>query len=89
MTKRYLQITFRRGNPFAAYLYLPRPAGAKVARTLVEDLGLRVDLDAQERILGIEITAPKVVQIEDLNRLLHRFGQPALAAEEWRPALAA
>ena len=31
-----LHATFRKGKPFAAYLYLPRPRGTQVARTLDE-----------------------------------------------------
>jgi hypothetical protein len=30
MKQRYLEVTFRKGKPFAAYLYLPRPAGSEI-----------------------------------------------------------
>jgi hypothetical protein len=89
MKNRYLEITFRRGRAFTAYLYLPRPAEAKVSSTLVEEKGLKVDLDAAGALLGIEITAPAKVGLADLNLLLRRFGQPDLLAEEWAPAQAA
>jgi hypothetical protein len=39
MKERYLEITFRKGKPLAAYLYLPRRVGVKSAR-IVEASGL-------------------------------------------------
>jgi len=45
MRHRYLEVTFRKGKPLAAYLCLPRPAGAKVARTSDAGKGLRLDFD--------------------------------------------
>ena len=47
MKHRYLEVTFREGKPFAAYLYLPRLAAAKAARTTDARHGVRVDFDAQ------------------------------------------
>jgi uncharacterized protein YuzE len=89
MKHRYLEVTFRRGKPLAAYLYMPREAGARVARTADGGLGLRVDYDAAGAAMGIEITAPAAVRLEDLNALLRQLGQPALPQEEWAPARAA
>ena len=34
MKRHYLQVTFRKGKPFAAYLYLSRRSGVRVARTV-------------------------------------------------------
>lgn len=89
MKHRYLEVTFRRGKPLAAYLYLPRAAGAKAARTTDEGHGLRVDYDAHGIPMGVEITAPAAVQLEDVNALLAKLGQPGLAPDEWAPARAA
>ena len=36
LKETYLEVTFRNGKPMAAYLYLPRPTGAKAARTTLE-----------------------------------------------------
>ena len=33
MQERYVEITFRKGKPLAAYVYLPRRVGVKSART--------------------------------------------------------
>jgi hypothetical protein len=73
----------------AAYLYLPRACGAKVARTTDEGDGMRVDFDGSGRPMGVEITAPSAVGIERINAVLKRLGQPELPAEEWAPASAA
>jgi uncharacterized protein YuzE len=89
MRHRYLEVTFRRGKPLAAYLYLPRASGAKAARTTDEGHGLRVDYDTDGAPMGIEITAPSAAEIEHVNAVLTKLGQPELAPEEWAPAKAA
>ena len=43
MKRRYLEVTFRGGKPLAAYLYLPRKRGSRVASTRDAGHGLRVD----------------------------------------------
>jgi uncharacterized protein YuzE len=89
MKHEYLEVTYRRGKPLAAYLYLPRSAGAKVARTADAGPGLRVDFDAAGTPMGIEITAPSAVSARDVNALLARLGQPDLPAEDLAPLRAA
>ncbi len=88
MKQRYLEVTFRKGRPLAAYLYLPRAPGARVARTLDGGFGVRVDLDERGVLLGIEITAPGAVTVVELNAILVRYGLAALDAEEWAPLAA-
>jgi hypothetical protein len=58
MRDRYLEVTYRKGRPFAAYLYLPRPEGAKSARTEAVGEGLVIDLAGDGSPIGLEITAP-------------------------------
>lgn len=89
MKHRYLEVTFRRGKPLAAYLYLPRPSGAKAVRTTDEGHGLRVDYDANDVPMGIEVTAPTAVALSEVNAVLEKLGQPELLPEEWAPAAAA
>lgn len=88
MKSRYLEVTFRKGKPFAAYLYLPRSAGARVARTLDGGHGIRVDLDEHGTPMGLEITAPLAVTAPELNAILVQHGVAALDAEEWAPLAA-
>jgi hypothetical protein len=88
MKNRYLEVTFRKGKPFAAYLYLPRVNGACVARTADEGNGVHVDFDANGVPMGIEITAPGAVTGAALNALLVRYGLAALDDQEWAPIAA-
>jgi uncharacterized protein YuzE len=88
MKQRYLQVTFRKGKPLAAYLYLPRPAGARAERTIDEGLGVRVDLDARGTVIGVEISAPSAVSVAELNQILVKHGITELDAEEYAPLAA-
>jgi uncharacterized protein YuzE len=88
MKQRYLEVTFRKGKPFAAYLYLPRASGARAARTSDAGNGVRVDFDEGNVPIGIEITAPGAVTITELNAVLARHGLAALPEEEWAPLAA-
>jgi hypothetical protein len=88
MKQRYLEVSFRRGTPIAAYLYLPRPREARVAKTVDGGVGLRVDVDENGVPLGIEITDPAVVTHEHLNAVLARHGLEALDADDWAPLAA-
>jgi hypothetical protein len=64
MTERSLQVTYRKGRTFAAYLHLSHPTGEKSARTVASPDGLLiVDYAASGRPLGVEITAPQAVPV--------------------------
>ena len=54
MAKRVsLKVTYRRGRPIAAYVYLPREAGDRVAKTDRFDETVLVDRAADGRAIGI------------------------------------
>ncbi len=89
MKHRYLEVTFRRGKPLAAYLYLPRALHAKSARTEDAGSGLRVDYAEDGAAIGIEITAPMAVTVAHVNALLARLGVSAVEPEDWAPLHAA
>lgn len=90
MTERSLQVTYRKGRVFSAYLHLSHRASEKSARTAPSPDGLLVvDYAADGRPLGIEITSPLAVTLERLNRLLADLGEPPLAEQEYRPVRAA
>jgi len=86
---RYLQVTFRRGRPFAAYLYLPRRPGEKSHSAVREEAGLVVDLSRSGKPIGIEITAPAALSLAALNRVLRRLGQPGAKRTDIAPLRAA
>ena len=90
MTERSLQITYRKGRPFAAYLYLSHQTGERSARTVPSKDGLLIiDYGASGRAVGVEITAPLAVPLERLNRLLADLGELPLAEQDDRPLQAA
>ncbi|MEQ1856204.1 MAG: DUF2283 domain-containing protein [Longimicrobiales bacterium] len=89
MTDRYLEITFRDGKRFAAYLFMGRGAGAKSARTEAVAAGLIVDYAGDGTPIGLEITAPGQVSFEAINAVLDRLGQPRLTPGESAPLAAA
>lgn len=86
VTERSLQVTYRKGRPFAAYLYLSRKPGEKSVRTEPSPDGLLViDYGADGRPIGVEITASESVTLDRLNTLLKALGQPPLPEQEFRP----
>ena len=85
----YLEITFRRGRPFAAYYYLPRRPGQKSYRSVRIEAGMVVDLGRSGKPIGIEITAPELVSQAVFNRVLKRFGLPAAKSMDLAPLRAA
>ena len=89
MKQRYLEVTYRRGRPFAAYDYLPRTESDKSVRTERAEGGLIVDFEADGRPIGIEITAPARLNVDQLNALLARLGQPPVGEADMAPLVAA
>jgi hypothetical protein len=85
MQERYVEITFRKGKPLAAYVYLPRRAGVKSARTEAAAPGILVDYAASGEPIGIEITAPRQVTGATVNAVLESLGLTVMAPEELVP----
>ncbi len=89
MKEPYLEVTFRHGRPFAAYLYLRQRGDQKIRTTHRLGGGLVADLDVDGAPLGIEITAPEAVSLEALNRALREYGLPEITRSDLGPLLAA
>jgi hypothetical protein len=89
MNEAYLEVTYRHGRPLAAYYYLPRRAGDKAHRTARGPAGLLVDYARGGRAIGIEITAPSVLSLAAMNRVLRDLGQKPIKRTELSPLLAA
>ena len=85
MRRRYLEVTFRNGRPLAAYLYLPRPTGAKAVRTADAGRGVKIDYDAVGMPIGVEITAPAAITAAELSAILVTIGVDQLEPGEWAP----
>ena len=90
MTERSLQVTYRKGKPFSAYLHLSHQTGEKSARTVPSGDGLLViDYGRQGNAIGVEITAPSAVPLERLNRVLDDLGETPLSEDDYLPVRAA
>lgn len=89
MSESYLEVTYRRGRPLAAYYYLPRRPRDRSHRTRRAAAGLLVDYTRGGRPIGIEITAPTKVSLAALNRLLNELGLPRVTRADISPLLAA
>jgi len=85
MRQPYLEVTYQRGRPFAAYYYLPRRPDQRSFRTVEAAQGLLVDLARGGKPIGIEITAPCDVTLAALNRVLRDLGEAPLTRKELAP----
>ena len=83
-----LQVTYRKGKPFAAYIYLAKP-GQKSIRTASVSEDLLVDYAEDDTPLGIEIVSPGLVSIEEILSVFDRLGLGRIEAEELKPLRAA
>ena len=89
MKEPYLEVTYWRGRPVAAYYYLPRQPGQKSVRTRRVEPGFVIDLARGGRPIGIEITAPSKLSLVALNQLLRDLGFQPVSRKDFAPVLAA
>ncbi len=89
MKEPFLEVTFRRGRPMAAYLYLPRRPAEKSYRTSRVEPGLVIDFNRRGKPIGIEITAPGRLSLAALNKVLRDLGLPPLKRADLLPLRAA
>jgi hypothetical protein len=89
MKSLYLEVTFRRGRPLAAYVYLPRASGDKSDYVEQISSGFLVDYTTGGKPIGLEILAPAQVSIAELNNVLAGLNVPTLTKEDIAPLLAA
>jgi hypothetical protein len=82
-------VTYRRGKPLAAYLYLPRPTSVKAARTVEIADGMMVDYAPNGEPIGIELVDPSRVDLASINAVLAQLGAALVADEDLAPLHAA
>lgn len=88
MTRSYLEITYRGGKPFAAYLYLPREPGDRSARSQRRGQFV-VDFTDTNRPIGVEIASVHGVSADAVNELLTELHAATLSLTELAPLTAA
>lgn len=90
MVKRVsLKVTYRRGKPIAAYVYLPRQAGDRVASTERLDEAILVDRTADGRAIGVELIEPSQIGPDQLLTVLRSLGHTEIARDDLQPLAAA
>jgi uncharacterized protein YuzE len=89
MSALSLQVTYREGQPFAAYIYLGHASGSKAVRT--EEVGpdLLIDYSEDGSPLGIEIVSPGHVTVEEIHAAFRKLGLNPPSAAELAPLRAA
>ena len=86
MNSPYLEVTYRHGRPFAAYLHLFSDSQVSASRPIPH--GMVLDFDAQGVVVGLEITAPSLINAQSILDALHAAGADC-PAPELRPLFAA
>ena len=89
MKDKYLEITYRKGKILAAYIYLSRDTGIKSERTEKMYEGIIIDFDKNNNAIGIEITAPSKITINEINEILEKFKISPISESELAPLLKA
>jgi hypothetical protein len=89
MSQRYLEVTYRKGKPVAAYLYLPRRSGDTSVRVEPHGEAYLVDWSADGRPIGIEMPSPSRITVDGLNRVLTELQLDPVPPEEVAPVVAA
>ncbi|MFT7676382.1 MAG: hypothetical protein ACI8QC_000353 [Planctomycetota bacterium] len=85
MKQPYLEVTFHLGRPFAAYYYLPGEGGDVSARTQSIEPGMVIDFAPNGRPIGIEISGPSKLTLNDFNRVLNEVGMPRVTSGDLAP----
>ena len=88
MNTPYIEITYRHGKPFAAYLYLDRKPGDKSVRTERHGAWL-IDFASDGRAIGVEFLEVGAVDLSALNQSLAKVRQSAVSIADLAPLSAA
>ena len=89
MTGMSVQVTYRRGRPFAAYIYLRPAAGLTSKRTERVSDDVLIDYAQNGLALGIEIVSPGQVRLDEINAAFDRIGLARSERRDLEPLKAA
>jgi uncharacterized protein YuzE len=84
-----VEVTYRKGRPFAAYVYLDRKPGQKSARTEEAAPELLIDYAEDGTPIGIEVVSPGYVTVDDIMAVFDKLGLRRPDPEELAPVQAA
>ncbi len=85
MNDRYLEITFRKGQPLAAYLYLTKTKRTQSLKTIKIDEDLIADYDQNDVPVGLEIVSPKTTSIQQIKDALEKLHVEPISEDELAP----
>jgi hypothetical protein len=88
MSRPYLEVTYRKGRPFAAYLYLDRRPGDHAARSQRSDEFV-VDYSEDGRPIGVELIRLSRIDLPALNEVLSAAQSASVVSEDLVPLSAA
>jgi uncharacterized protein YuzE len=89
MSQVYLEVTYRDGRPYVAYLYLPSRPNEKRHKCRRVEPGMILDINKKGSLMGIELTAPRLVTLDAINAILKEYGLEPLQESDLAPLLAA
>jgi len=90
MKQIHLRVTYRDdGSPFAAYLHLPSEPNEKRDKCRRVEPGMILDINKEGKLIGIELTAPRLVTLDDINKVLQEYGMATIKEATLKPLLAA
>ena len=90
MRQIYLKVTYRDdGSAFAAYLHLPSKPNEKRAKCRRVEPGMILDINNEGELIGVELTAPSLVTLDDVNKVLAEYGLEPIKEATLKPLLAA
>ena len=90
MKQIYLKVTYRDdGSPFAAYLHLPSKPSEERAKCRRVEPGMILDINKEGELIGVELTAPSLVTLDDINKVLAEYNLEPIKEATLKPLLAA
>ena len=81
----YLEVTYRRGKPLAAYLYCVSAEEADVASTRRVHPALVADFAKDGSLIGVEIVYPSRITRTELLQVLRELHVTEVTEEELAP----
>jgi len=84
----FLEVTYRKGKPFAGYLYLSDARPRVPCRTEEVRPGVLIDIGDDGEPLGIEFLSPGSVTLDDLRAIEARLSGAHLEWQDLSPILA-
>ena len=88
MKQIHLRVTYRGdGSPFAAYVHLPSKRNEKRAKCRRVEPGMILDINKEGKLIGVELTSPRLVTLEDINNVLEEYGMDPIKAATLKPLL--